>query len=99
MISLLTGSEGMEMSKYLLARADASFPCSGEIDADVAVVLRQIVVQDAIAGVGTCILVTRCLCTLSLIFCSNERGVHAGFCGKVGRGLVIRRSYIGRGMQ
>ena len=52
--------------------------------------------QDAIAGVGTCVLVTRSLCTLSLILCLNERGVHVGFFGKVGLGLVSRRHYIGK---
>ena len=99
MISSSTGYEGMEMSKSLLARADASFTCSWDTVADAVVVLSRIVVQDAIAGVGTCVLVTRCLCTLSLIFCSNERGVHIGLCGKVGRGLVSGRRFIGRGVR
>ena len=63
MISSSTGSEGMEMSKSFLARADASFTCSGDTDAGAVLVLRRFVEQDAIAGVGTCILVTRCLCT------------------------------------
>ena len=98
MISSPTGSEGMEMSKSLLARADASFTCSWDTVADAVVVLSRIVVQDAIAGVGTCVLVTRCFCTLSLIFSLNERGVHISFCGKVGCGLVSRRRFIDRGV-
>ena len=89
----------MGVSESLLARADASFTCSWDTDADAVAVLRRIVVQDAIAGVGTCVLVTRYLCTLSLIFCSNERGVHVGFCGEVGLGLVSGRCFIGRGVQ
>ena len=97
MISLSTGSEGMEMSKSLLARADASFTCIKDTDADAVVVLRRIVVQDAIAGIRTFVLVTRCLCTLSLIFCSNERGVHAGLCGNLECGLLSGRRFIGKG--
>ena len=86
------------MSKSILANADATFTFSKDADADAVVVLCRIVVQGAIAGVGTCVLLTRCLCTLSLIFCSNERVVHVGFCGKVGRGLVSGRRFIGRGV-
>ena len=71
MISSLTGSEGMEMSESLLAKADATFTCSKDSDADADVVIRRFVVQAAIVGVGTCVLMTRFLCTLSLIFCSN----------------------------
>ena len=97
MTSSLTGSEGMEMSESLSAESAAIFPYSEDTDADAVVVLRRFVVQDAIVGVGTCVLVTRIFCTLSLIFCSNEQGMHVGFCGKVGRGLVTGRRYIGRG--
>ena len=84
----LTGSEGMDMSNSLLARADATFTCSEDTDADAVVVLRRFVVQAAIVGVGACVLMTRFLCTLSLIFCSNEQGMHVGFGGEVGRGLA-----------
>ena len=97
MTSSLTGTEGMEMSESLLARADASFTWSEDTGVDAVVVLRRIVEQDAIAGVSSCVLVTRFLCTLSLIFCSNEHGMHVGFCGKVGCGLVTGRSFIGNG--
>ena len=71
-----------------MAKADATFTCSKDSDADADVVIRRFVVQAAIVGVGTCVLMTRFLCTLSLIFCSNEHGVHVGFGDKVGRGLV-----------
>ena len=94
----LTGSEEMEMSESLLARADASFTWNKDTGVDAVVVLRRIVVQDAMAGVGSCVLVTRFLCTLSLIFCSNERGMHVGFCGEVGCGLVTRWHCIGKGV-
>ena len=76
------------MSESLLAKADATFTCSKDTDADAVVVLCRFVVQAAIVGVGTCVLMTRFLCTLSLIFFSNEQGMHVGFGGKVGRGLV-----------
>ena len=91
MTSLLTGSEGMDMSKSLLAKADVTFTCSKDTDADAVVVLRRFVVQAAIVGAGACVLMTRFLCTLSLIFCSNEQGMHVGFGGEVGRGLVTKR--------
>ena len=97
MTSLLTGSEKIKMSESLLAKADESFTCSKDTDADAVVVLRRFVVQDAIVGVGTCVLMTRFLCTLSLILCSNEQGMHVGFGGEVGRGLVTGRRFIGRG--
>ena len=87
MTSSWTGSEGMDMSKSLLAKADATFTCNEDTDADDVVVLRRAVVQAAIVSVGTCVLMTRFLCTLSLIFCSNEHGIHVGFGGEVGRGL------------
>ena len=68
MTSLLTGSEGMDMSESLLDKADTTFTCSEDTDADAVVVLLRFFVQAAIVGVGTCVLMTRFLCTLSLIF-------------------------------
>ena len=65
------------MSESFLARADATFTCSKDIDADADVVISRFVVKAAIVGVGTCVLITRLLCTLSLIFCSNEQGLAA----------------------
>jgi hypothetical protein len=85
------------MSESLLARADASFTCSKDTDNVAVAVLRWVAVQDAITGACTCVLVTRFVCALSLIFCSNERGMHVGFCGKVGRDLVTGRRFIGKG--
>ena len=79
------------MSESLLAKVDATFTCIEDSDADADVVIRRFVVQAAIVGVGTCVLMTRFLCTLSLIFCSNEQGMHVGFGGEVGRGLVTER--------
>ena len=89
--SSLIGSKGMDMSKSLMAKADVTFTCSKDTDADAVVVLRWFGVQAVIVGVGTCVLMTRFLCTLSLIFCSNEQGINVGFGGNVGRGLVTRR--------
>ena len=77
------------MSESLLAKADATFTCSEDNYADAVVVVRRFFVQAAIAGVGTCVLMTRFLCTVSLIFCSNEQGIHIGFGGKVGRASVV----------
>ena len=88
MTSSSTSSEGMDRPKSFLAKADAAFTCSEDTDADSVKVLPWFVVQAAIVGVGTCVLMTRFLCTLSLIFCSNKHGVHVGFGGEVGRGLV-----------
>ena len=87
MTSLLTCSDGMDMSKSLLAKADVISTCSTDSDADSVAVLRRFVAQAAIVGVGTWALRNRFLCTLSLIFCSNEHGMHVGFGGNVGRGL------------
>ena len=84
------------MSESLLARADATFTCGEDIDADADVVILRFVVQASIIGVGTCVLMTRFLCTLSLIFCSNEQGMHVGFGGEVGRGLVTERCMNGK---
>ena len=97
MTSSLTGSEGMDISESLLAKADATFTCSKDTDADAVLVLRRFVLQAAIVGVGTCVLMTRFLCTLSLIFCSNEQGMHVGFGGEVGRGLVTERRINSKG--
>ena len=76
------------MSESLLAKADATFTSRKDTDADAIVVLCRFVVQAVIVGVGTCVLMTRFLCTLSLIFCSNEQGIHVGFGSEVGCGLV-----------
>ena len=97
MTSLWAGSEGMCMSASLLARADATFTCSKDSDADADVVIFRFVMQAAIVGVGTCVLMTRFLCTLSLIFCSNEQGMHVGIGGEVGRGLVTERRINSKG--
>ena len=43
MTLLLTGSEGMEMSESLLARADTSFTWSKDTSVDAVVVLRWFV--------------------------------------------------------
>ena len=90
MTSSCTGSEGMDVSEFLLARADATFTFSKDSDADADVVICRFVVQASIVWVGTCVLMTRFLCTLSTIFCSNEQGMHVGFGGKVGRSLVTK---------
>ena len=76
MTSSLAGSEGMDVSESLLAKADATFTCSEDTDADADVAIRRFVVQAAIVGIDTCVLMTRFLYTLSLIFCSNEQGIH-----------------------
>ena len=81
-----TSSEGMDRSKSILAKADATFTFSK--DADAVVVLHLIAKQSVIVDVGTLSLMTRFLCTLSLIFCSNKHCVHVGFGGEFGRGLV-----------
>ena len=99
MTSSLTGSKGMDMSKSILAKADATFNFSKDADADAVVVLCWFVVQASIVGGGTCVLMTRFLCTLSLIFCSNEQVVHVNFGGKVGRGLVTKRRINSKGVQ
>ena len=85
------------MAESLLAKADATFTCSKDSDADADVVICRFVVQAAIVGVRTCVLMTRCLCTLSLIFCSNEQGMHVGFGGEVGHFLVTKRRMNGKG--
>ena len=85
------------MSESLLAKADVTFTCSEDSDADADVVIRRFVVQAAIVGVGTCVRMTRFLCTLSLIFCSNEQGMHVGFGGKARRGLVTKRRNNSKG--
>ena len=95
--SSLTGSEGMDRSKSLLAKADATFTFSKDTDADAVVMLCRFIVRAAIAGVGTCVLMTRFLFTLSLIFWWNEQVVHVGFGGKVGRGLVTVRRINSKG--
>ena len=91
MTSSWAGSERMDTSESLLARADATFTFRKDIDADTDVVIRRFIVEAAIVGVGTCVLVTRFVCTLSLIFCLNEQGMHVGFGGEVGRGLLTGR--------
>ena len=84
-----TGSEGMNGSKTVLAKADATFTfCK---DADAVVVLHLLSKHYVIVNVGTLFLMTRFLCILSLIFCSNEHGVHVGFGGKFGHGLVTKQ--------
>ena len=92
MTSSSTSSEGMERSKSILVKADATFIFSK--DADAVVVLHLIAKQSVIVDVGTLSLMTRFLCTLSLIFCSNEHCVHVGFGGKFGRGLVTSKVSI-----
>ena len=78
------------MFESLLAKADATFTCSEDTDADAVVVLPRFVVQTAIVGVSACVLMTKFLCTLSLIFCSNEQAMHVGFGGEVGRVSVTK---------
>ena len=97
MTLLLTGFEGMDMSNSILAKADVNFTCSKDTDADAVVVLCRFVVQAAIVGVSTFVLMTRFLCTLSLIFCSNKQVIHVGFGGKVGRGLGTERRMNSKG--
>ena len=86
MTSSLTSSKGMDMSKSLLAKADATFTFSK--DAAAVVVLHLIAKKSVTVDVDTLFLMTKFLCTLSLIFCSNKHGIHAGFGGEFGRGLV-----------
>ena len=85
------------MAESLLAKTDATFTCRKNSDSDSDVVIHRFVVQAAIVGVGTCVLMTRFLCTLSLIFCSNEQGMHVGFGGEVGHGLVTERRINSKG--
>ena len=89
MTSSSTSSNGMDRFRSVLASADATFTFSK--GADAFVVLRLIAKQAVIVGVGTWFLTTRFLCTLSLIFCSNERVVHVGFGGEFGHGLVTKQ--------
>ena len=85
------------MSESFLTKADATFTCSKDSDADADVVIRRFVVQAAIVGVGTCVLMTRFLCNLSRIFCLNEQGMHVSFGWEVGCGLVTERHMNGKG--
>jgi len=87
------------MYESLLAKADATFTSSKDSDADADVVIRRFVLQAVIVGVGTCVLMTSFLCTLSLIFFSNEQGMHVGFGGKVGCGLVTKWRVNRKGLQ
>ena len=79
----------MDRFRSVLASADAIFNFSK--DADAVVVLHLITKQSVIVDVGTRFLMTRFLCTLSLIFCSNEQVVDVGFGGEFGHRLVTKR--------
>ena len=58
MTSSWAGSGGMDMAESLLAKADVTFTCSKDSDADADVVIRRFVVQADIVGVGTCVRMT-----------------------------------------
>ena len=79
----------MDRFKSVLASADATFTLSK--GAGAVVVLHLIAKQAVIVDSGTWFLMTRFLCTLSLIFCSNEQVVHVGFGGEFGHGLVTKQ--------
>ena len=82
MTSSLTSSEERDRPKSVLASADATLTLSE--GAGVVKVLRWVNGQAAVLDGGGCFLRTRSLCTLSIIFCSNEQ-IYAGFGGKVGQ--------------
>ena len=86
MTSLSTSSEGKDRPKSVLDSADATLTLSE--GAGVVKVLRWVDGKAAVLDVGGCFLMTRSLCTLSIIFCSNEQ-IYAGFGGKFGQ-LVLR---------
>ena len=80
MTSSSTSSKGRDRCKSVVASAEATLTFS--VDAGAVVALRLISGQSVVVDVGTWFLVTRFLCTLSLIFCSNEQVVHVGFGGE-----------------
>ena len=92
MTSSSTSSEGRDRPKSVLASADATLTLSE--GAGVVIVLLWVTGQAAVVGVGGCFLMTRSLCTLSIIFCSNEQ-IYAGFGGKVGK-LADKQCIDGR---
>ena len=92
MTSFSTSSEGKDKPKSVLASADATLTLSE--GAGVVNVLRWVDGQVSVLGVGGCFLRTRSLCTVSIIFCSNEQ-IYTGFGGKVGQ-LVPERCIDGR---
>ena len=87
MTSSSTSSEGMDRSKSILAKADATL--TFREDADAVVVPHFLAKQSVVVNIGALFLMKSFLCTLSLIFCSNEHDVHVGFGGKFGHGLHI----------
>ena len=92
MTSSLTSSKGRDRHKSVMASADATLTLSE--GAGVVNVLSWVGGQAAALVVGGCFLRTRSLCTLSIIFCSNEQ-IYAGFGGKIGQ-LVPERCINGR---
>ena len=92
MTSLSTSSKGRDRPKSVMASADATLTLSE--GAGVVNVQRWVDGQAAALGVGGCVLRNRSLCTLSVIFCSNEQ-IYAGFGGKV-RQLVPKQCINGR---
>ena len=92
MTSLLTSSKGRDRPTSTLASADATLTLSE--GAGVVDVLLWVGGQAAVLDVGGCFLMTRSLCTLSNICCSNEQ-IYAGFGGKVGQ-LVPKQCINGR---
>jgi hypothetical protein len=92
MTSSSTSSKGRDRPKSVLASADATLTLSE--GAGVVIVVHWVVGQADIVDFSGCFLMTRSLCTLSIIFCSNEQ-IYAGFGGKIGQ-LVPERCINGR---
>ena len=86
MASSSTSSKGMD--RFISDLASAKATLTFNKGAVAVVVLHLIPEQAVILDVGTWLLMTRFLCTLSLIFWSNEWVVHVGLCCKYGQGLV-----------
>ena len=92
MASTLTSSKGRDRPKSVMTSADATLTLSE--GAGVVNVLRWVDGQASALGVGGCFLRTRSLCTLLIIFCSNEQ-IYASFGGKDGQ-LVPERCIDGK---